>query len=577
MARGMLGKSHASPQAQGISKPYLRYTDALPRNDLQDISHGISYSRPIHQAVKGEQKPGTSEQHNVKTVESPAPHFDFRVTSPAEDSKTHLGVDESMIGIALGSPRLLQTHNAASGLQRIPPPTPPDERPSPALQRKSSKWRKIGGLFKAKNAIASPANKPFYQVRPANDGPQQDSTHSVDYRSRGRTNQSGPIETTEVWPCLASENGALERQQNKPKVPGSFLQVEIPPVEMERYSVMFGSLLNNNRPSLLDRRSKTLDNLTIPDKEEPLNPPQRRATSPAPSRSPSFKLFPTMPASKAAKVLGTNNLPRAPDPLRRSQGSTDFQSPTRPSSQATLTPDFRSKTQSSHRPHASVTSFLSATTISSDDEPFLINKIEPIRTFAGIKKPNWKVIHNTQTQTPNGTADPQTSPTKELNMERNLTINTRELGSDSNSISSTESSSPILSPLSTTTAGSFVFPPRNESITFCPPPRTSSRMGTPVQQLQPNHQPHDAEQPSQQEKPDRRIPSIEVSVARSVSVSRGKKQVIVPVRARAGVHTQNGNSSNERLVARQAKTPQVTGPAIGHRPHLSQDVRIEMV
>ncbi len=278
MARGMLGKPRSPPQAQGISQPHLRYTDALPRSDLRDIDRGVSYSRPIQQPVRSPQYSNTSQGRNISRATNTRPSgFDFHLTAPPNEplrtSDTPLGVDEAMIGIALGSPRLLEPRNMPSQKQPLPPPTPPDgEGPSSALQRKPSKWRKIGGLFKAKNALASDTNttKPFYQVRAPNENPQQGSTHSVDYKSRRRPGtKTGPIENTEVWPCLVSENEALAHKQDssKPKVPGSFLQVEIPQVEMERYSVMFGGLLNNNRPSLLDRRSKTLDNVTIPGRE----------------------------------------------------------------------------------------------------------------------------------------------------------------------------------------------------------------------------------------------------------------------------------------------------------------------
>ncbi|KAL4914396.1 hypothetical protein BDW62DRAFT_144663 [Aspergillus aurantiobrunneus] len=555
MAKGILGKSRSPPQTQGISKPLLRYTDAIPRNDLRDVERGVSYSRPIHQDIKAGQHPGMSEGRNLRRItEVPTPQFDFQGTSsPAQSSQVsgmHLGIDEGMIGIALGSPRLLESHNMPSHqMQRIPPPTPPEEeRPPSALQRKSSKWRKIGGLFKAKNAMASNANKPFYQVRPTTEAPPQpaqDSTHSIDYRSRQTAvSKTGPIVNTEVWPCLVSENEALARQpdSSKPKVPGSFLQVEIPPVEMERYSVMFGGLLNNNRPSLLDRRSKTLDNVTIPGKESspPQVQPRRRATSPVPSQSPSFSLFPTMPTSKASKVLGTQNLPQAPDPLRRTQTLLESQSQDRLSGQTTLKPDtygHNPKERSSHRPHASVTSFLSATSISSDDEHLLIHKVEPVRTYAGMKEPESDWNHPYRKD-----------PVKhEPQQKQKLTINTRELRSDSNSSRSTaETSSPILSPMNSARAGV-----RNQAIAF-PPPRTTSR----------------AKQDS--------IPAIEVSVARSVSVSKGKKQVLVPVRTRTN-HFNYDNSSNERLVVREAKTPKVTSPEYAHRPGLSQDVHIEMV
>lgn len=241
-----------------------------------------------------------------------------------------------------------------------------------------------------------------------------------------------------------------------------------------------------------------------------------------------------MPSSKASKVLGTQNLPQAPNHLRRPQTSPEDVPHKRLSdekNQRTLTPDNRSQTQASHRPQASVTSFLSATSIGSDDEPLLIHKVEPVRTYAGMKEPNWDIINR---KAPSGNP-------------KELTVNTRELRSDSNSTTGsigTAKSSPILSPL--VSSRPVVSPSANETALF-PPPRTTSR------------------------RENVSIPAIEVSVARSVSVSKGKKQVIVPVKPRAN----QWNSSNERLVARQAKTPTVTNPQYGHRPGLSQDVRIE--
>ncbi|KAL4990082.1 hypothetical protein BDW68DRAFT_155031 [Aspergillus falconensis] len=564
MARGILGKSRSPPQAPDISKPLLSYTDVLPRNDLREIQAGVSYSRPIHQGDKVGQHPGVSDEHDSRRKpESQAPDFDFQVTStPVEAmaSRTHVGVDESMIGIALGSPRLLEQYNIASQMQRVPPPTPPDERRISPLQRKPSKWKKIGGLFKAKNAVAANANKPFYQVHTPSDGTPQESTHSIDYKYRRRAGtETVPIKNIEVWPCLASENETLAHQQEPKPNPGSFLQVEIPQVEMERYSVMFGGLLNDDRPSLLARRSKTLENLTIPGKESspspPLCPPRRRATSPA--ISPSFNLFPTIPASKAAKVLETQNTSQPLDQSPKASKASRNQSQEALPGSNNPTPDNRPKTQSSHHHRASVTSFLSATSIGSDDEPLLIHKFELVRTYAGMKEPSWGVSH------PNPAPGTMTVPSSEFSTKaRNLTIETRERhsGSDSNSVSSTETypytptvtsaSSSILSPLGTRS------PPRDRNeettriIPTLPPPRTTSRAGNNAS-----------------------VPTIEVSIARSVSVSKGKKQILVPVRKR----TPQLNSSNERLVVGQAKTPVVTAPAYGHRPGVSQDARIELV
>ncbi|CEL02218.1 hypothetical protein ASPCAL03390 [Aspergillus calidoustus] len=153
-----------------------------------------------------------------------------------------------------------------------------------------------------------------------------------------------------------------------------------------------------------------------------------------------------------------------------------------------------------------------------------------------MEEPKWEMINRKRS------AQGEQQPATKV-----LTINTRELRSESGSSGSTTASSPILSPLDSLRTG--VSPVRNNNnVTpaILPPP---------------------GKYPPQEDP----IPTIEVSIARSISVSKGKKQVLVPVRTRTG-HL----NTNERLVARQVRTPQVTGGKSAHRPGFSQDVRIEL-
>jgi hypothetical protein len=130
----------------------------------------------------------------------------------------------------------------------------------------------------------------------------------------------------------ASEAGL--RQHREEKVPPiTFLDVEIPDVRMERYSVMFSGLLGpQNSSSLLARRQATLDKLkTINDRivqeeeEKKRNGGlQRRVTSPQPMRSPTFSLFPTTPGSTLA-----SKKPEAP-PAALPRPSPRFRSNTSP-------------------------------------------------------------------------------------------------------------------------------------------------------------------------------------------------------------------------------------------------------
>ncbi|KAF1983701.1 hypothetical protein K402DRAFT_160869 [Aulographum hederae CBS 113979] len=112
------------------------------------------------------------------------------------------------------------------------------------------------------------------------------------------------------------------------------LDVEIPSVKMERYSVMFGNVLGSNvhqpparKQSLLERRRldtdrvKPLSNKSL--KTPDANKPQRRATSPS-YRSPSFSLFPRTETTEPHSAHSTKIGPKPPAvhrprPIQRSQ------------------------------------------------------------------------------------------------------------------------------------------------------------------------------------------------------------------------------------------------------------------
>lgn len=65
-------------------------------------------------------------------------------------------------------------------------------------------------------------------------------------------------------------------------------------------------------------------------------------------------------------------------------------------------------------------------------------------------------------------------------------------------------------------------------------------------------------------------PTIEVSTARSISVKRSKRQVLVPIGARV-----DHLSSDERFVDRRALTPTVMDVRCGHKHAVSQELQIE--
>ena len=193
-----------------------------------------------------------------------------------------------------------------------------------ALTRKGSKWKTLGGLLGKKKSVArAPKASPFYQL----DGPSQQGTANqlipqdhLETNSlrrkradsartvQGKRGRAGTLQSTtkvevggllrrnssrrkgfrrkktdadELLPEMRvlhsalSAHAAVEDQQplmTNLQPPGpSLLQVQIPNVELERYSVMFGDVLRGKvqakpQSSLLARRQGYSEELREPDK-----------------------------------------------------------------------------------------------------------------------------------------------------------------------------------------------------------------------------------------------------------------------------------------------------------------------
>ncbi|GFF82999.1 hypothetical protein IFM61606_00530 [Aspergillus udagawae] len=612
MARGIfLGRSRAPEAIEIISNPVLKYSDALPRTDLRDVESVANNSRPVNRAVAqwDFQRPRTADGRKpIKKGQGLNPGFDFQITvPPAEAVPLPKSPDDdanaNMIGIALGSPRMAQPQSILSQMQEQPPvsTSASSEQVSPQTKppkRKPSKWRKIGGLFKAKNALAATPNQPFYQVRCNEEWPLQESTHSVDYEHQCEADKletenlaSTPPNppSLEIWPCPDGEKEPKSYiQSNLETAPqdsaknndlppsakrtaGPFLQIDIPDVQLERYSVMFGGVLNRNEPSLLKRRSKTLEDVRIPKPGAPspdFQSPRRRATSPQP-RLPSFNLFPAQsPVSKASKVLGSQNIPRGPSPLHRSQTSLaglGQQTPTNDSDHVLLmvqSPSIKSPT--SHQTKNSVSSILSTASMDPTEDERLLQKLKQTKIYVDKEhEPEWEIIRKKPTRealspSPSPIQNPTPSP-RQRTPPLALTINTQDLPSTRSSISSAPS--PHLSPINSAA--------RDKTERIRSPMETLSAISAFSTTRMPLSDDNEDIEANEAIDP---IPKVEVSIARSVSVSRGKKQVIVPIRPRA-----ERLSPDERLVVRQARTPQVRDAHRGHRHGISQDARIETI
>ncbi|EPS26376.1 hypothetical protein PDE_01312 [Penicillium oxalicum 114-2] len=313
-------KSHVVLGMDTISIPVMAYPHASsPSNSpCEDLYHNA-------RRQQGNETPTKTVAPQCDTAHQRGSHedmlgadaaiaFDFRVSAPPDEVfPSKAGLQQSpqgvpRIGLALGSPRMLDHRD------ELPPPQFKTEiftkqAASSSLLRKSSKWRKIGGLFKAKHALTTSI---------------PDAGTSSRQASRRQQNQPGLSQMpgsqfTDEWPKfdMNSQLGGAVGSKN-----GLLLEVDIPAAQMERYSVMFGQVMkqNNQRPSLLTRRSKTLDSLRLPDNEAFLSTnrppvPQRRATSPARSN---FTLFPSAQPTRTIQRPGTQNFSRGPSPLPRS-------------------------------------------------------------------------------------------------------------------------------------------------------------------------------------------------------------------------------------------------------------------
>jgi hypothetical protein len=301
---------------------------------------------------------------------------------------SNVPTDTSMIGVAVGSPSQLQPtnmgaigHSPLAKMEAELLETNDDYFEDPRHKAKGGKWKKIGGLFKAKNAFQPErAPSPFYQLQAqyaaqmANQSQTSIKSHSLDQpaqqdpkllfdkllRSDGQLSPSNCAENTKqqmqgslgvIGTSMAPTEHTKSHQPtnlNTQKAGLSLLDVKIPEIQMERYSVMFGNLLDKpDSPGLSARRGRAPNKLlAISDEEETSEPAKhegqkqdpsqstsnvkdqshlaprahtthpRRATSPIPSKSPSFSLFPHLPQAPE-KIVGPT-VPGGNGPLQRS-------------------------------------------------------------------------------------------------------------------------------------------------------------------------------------------------------------------------------------------------------------------
>ncbi|KAJ5198658.1 uncharacterized protein N7498_007775 [Penicillium cinerascens] len=595
-------QSRTNPAMDTISFPVLTYSDAAPRDDLRDIDKTTSQRLPKQGVVAQWDfpRPQTADTRtNRKAPPGVGATFDFRLTAPPDEAVpsgapsggSPLG--SQTIGIALGSPDMFDS-------KALPPPRfntsifAQTQTGQPTPPQKSSKWKKIGGFFRAKNALASPTQS-------AHPGPSKQlgqkeipSAKQQQMKKRKGSNEERPRIGGDPKTKADSNNSSSQRSRNfslSKRIPTKEnlenqslrLELDIPDIQMERYSVMFSNVMNKNqRPNLLARRAKTLDSLSVPSNQlffaATAKPPPvliRRATSPARS---SFTLFPTSQPSKAAQIPGTQNFSRGPSPLLRSN-TVPVESPSRSPLEPTLRAIPNNNGVSSLESpitkqifnESSNTPQSSNSYIRWEDKP--LPPINPHPRSRKMSPQDIRAVQSSFQQQQKALQTNKNSTLKERSdrERRNLTVKTgrkpplpppkdaKDKSPSKSSLNSTAPPSKFTAELVNITASpkevssdpkpDLPNPPRAEPIRI-PPVAEPEQLDTKETNVA--------------------IPTIEVSTARSISLKSGKRQVLVPVGSRV-----DHFNANERLVDRKALLPRITDVQYGHKHAVSQELQIE--
>lgn len=273
----MLGNPHHH-HAPDVSSPVLHYTNAVQRNDLQTLAATTMSdqhaSDPRTISLLGLQRPRTSEGRDRRpNLRIAIPPMDDLPLPPVIHDGGYESDGSNLIGIALGSPRLVHRRNGAQAEQQHHKNEkrryhPALEKPKRPLQRKPSKWRKIGGLFKHKNAAPNQVRN--HKHKPPGCGGEPDSGVEDKGNCFGGGTGGKIKSCLEAKRRLKAENANASTSANaksaarnadasKGDDSAPMLEVDIPDAQMERYSVMFGGLFGQGKPGLLSRRSKTMD------------------------------------------------------------------------------------------------------------------------------------------------------------------------------------------------------------------------------------------------------------------------------------------------------------------------------
>jgi hypothetical protein len=352
-ARWLLPKTRVSHEASRTTATEPGKTETIQTPRWDDFCFAEGGVPPIKD-IQDDERPRTSSgvSGRDRSKSKTRPQFGLTLARP----KTSEGrppstqdpgyspskLDGGMIGVAFGSP----THPPTTffgTLNDLAPPSTYEEsvfeqaEPMYQIKGRTSKWKKLGSLFKGGKAAADKDDMfevPFYKVRIEDESPEpevqppaqrcgdvnNESARSsptpppkdVPRRSIDERLAQARLEVARLEEAVAeAERKAAEQVKESPgDASRPKLDLVIPDIKMDRYSVMFADLKEIPPHSkLLARRSKKLDHLkpismedmkqidemVTPDTStlSPRCALPRRATSPSVTKTTAgFSLFP---------------------------------------------------------------------------------------------------------------------------------------------------------------------------------------------------------------------------------------------------------------------------------------------
>ncbi|KAL8715014.1 MAG: hypothetical protein Q9220_000971 [cf. Caloplaca sp. 1 TL-2023] len=323
----------------------------------------------------------------------------YEATRGPRDAAHRLQPSETMIGVALGSPGKAPPPYRTSDAEALSPSrlaessdcasSTPDNPGS--TQQKGGRWKNFGSLFGRKHGVPMPdhrahrtasvpdprplqPNPPTSVPHHPQKGPGRDwiGSEQLGFSQAGKNkplNRKSSLRKprlvkkhTEnenmVKPGTLQANFSKHKREGSPRSPqeivtvgkstsgmgtqhGPLLQVDIPNIELDRFSVMFSGLLHANQqstpghqqslekqPSLLARRQGNLPGLSATPQLDFHRPwmqtePTSKHRAASPGRSPSFSLFPPSPPASGRK---TRQPVRERSPLKQAKPTPGFTS-----------------------------------------------------------------------------------------------------------------------------------------------------------------------------------------------------------------------------------------------------------